>query len=421
MVFNGYKITGGCMKKMFVSLLGFSILFTQSIFAEEVDFDSLRNKLLEKNPQILSAEKAIESKRHSLSITEKGKRPTLNMSQGMSYNHDSSSRNYSTGFSLRYDPDIRKNIDRSVNISALNIEKDINNLQQKKSQLVYELKETFLRIVKLKENIKVARATLKRRKDDLVLIKLKYEAGKESLQAVSESEANMLEAEYRMIQAQNQLSQAYYDISVLLDNQIEEFEPVYQGIEEKFELDHLIKSAIENDFTLKNLKISEKIIELQEEGDLVEYKKPSFTMNVSNSYSGDSFMEKESLSGSLSMSYPLYDGNKKPDIREKYKYDKIAVKQDIEDTKNSIKRDMYKAYNNYKLTLKKLEVEKKVLESKKEIYSLTKLKYEQGTTDYFFLQQKESELTNAEFSYVSSLYDVRVNLAQIFRKLGRIE
>jgi len=411
------------MKKAITIILSISFLFTQNIFAEKVSYEKLLKDLMKRNPQIIAAEKDIESKGYSLNIAEKGKLPTLNVSQGVSYSHDSSSKNFSTGFSLRYDLDPRKNIDRSVSISTLNIDKDVISLQQKKSQLVYDLKETFFRIVKLKENIKVANATLKRRKNDLVLIKLKYQAGKESLQAVSESEANMLDAEYRVIQAKNQLSQAYYDIAVLTDSEVVEFEPVYDSdiIEIDYDFKQLLELALNNDFSLKNLKISERILKLQNEGDLIEYKRPSLSMSVSNSYSGEKFMEKESLSGSLSMSYPLYDGNKKTDIKDKYKTDIVSISQDIEDTKNSIKRDIYKAFNNYQLAIKKMEVEKKVLDSKREIYSLTKLKYEQGTTDYFFLQQKETELTNAEFGYVSSLYDVRVNLAQIYRKLGRTE
>jgi outer membrane protein TolC len=53
------------------------------------------------------------------------------------------------------------------------------------------------------------------------------------------------------------------------------------------------------------------------------------------------------------------------------------------------------------------------------MYQLTKLQYEQGLTSYFFLQQKESDLTNAENRYVNALYNLRLSGARLEKAWGR--
>ncbi|MEO0101999.1 MAG: TolC family protein, partial [candidate division WOR-3 bacterium] len=66
-----------------------------------------------------------------------------------------------------------------------------------------------------------------------------------------------------------------------------------------------------------------------------------------------------------------------------------------------------------------LAVRKKMLEAVRSSYQLTKLQYEQGRTTYFFLQQKEGELTQAENNYLNALYNFRLAIATLEKVLGR--
>ena len=62
----------------------------------------------------------------------------------------------------------------------------------------------------------LAEDVLKRRKEDLVLIKLKYNAGRESSPAVKEAEASLLQAEYDKKQAEEELILAQIELNLLL-------------------------------------------------------------------------------------------------------------------------------------------------------------------------------------------------------------
>ena len=61
----------------------------------------------------------------------------------------------------------------------------------------------------------------------------------------------------------------------------------------------------------------------------------------------------------------------------------------------------------------------KTLQAAREMYQLTKLQYEQGLISYFFLQQKESDLTNTENRNVNALYNLRVSVARLQKAWGR--
>ncbi|MDW7987619.1 MAG: TolC family protein, partial [candidate division WOR-3 bacterium] len=53
-----------------------------------------------------------------------------------------------------------------------------------------------------------------------------------------------------------------------------------------------------------------------------------------------------------------------------------------------------------------------------EAYQLTKLQYQQGRTSYFFLEQKENELTQAESNYINALFNLHNAWAQLIFMTG---
>ncbi|MFW5782221.1 MAG: TolC family protein, partial [Candidatus Muiribacteriaceae bacterium] len=141
--------------------------------------------------------------------------------------------------------------------------------------------------------------------------------------------------------------------------------------------------------------------------------------SLTKRFSGDSLFENESWSAGLSYSLNLFDGNRRDETLKGYDLNIQRTEKNLKTRINNIRRAVFSAISDYSLSLKKLDIDKRVLKSKKDIYSLTKLQYEQGTASYFNLQQKEADLTNAETSYINSLFNLRNNLAKLQYNIGR--
>ena len=147
---------------------------------------------------------------------------------------------------------------------------------------------------------------------------------------------------------------------------------------------------------------------------------PSLSVSSSYGLSGDNFLEQSgNWSAGIGLSLPIFNGFS---TQAKVKQSTISIKQNdlkLQDLTNSIESEVKQSYSDLVLAKKYLEVSNKTLEAAQGAYQLTKLQYEQGRTSYFFLQQKESELTQAENSYVNALYNLRTSFAVLEKAVGR--
>jgi len=147
---------------------------------------------------------------------------------------------------------------------------------------------------------------------------------------------------------------------------------------------------------------------------------PSLSLSSSYGIRGNEFLEQESnWSVGVGISMPIFDGFS---TKAKVTDAKLALKEQdtkIQSTEQQIEEEVERAWVDWKLARKNVEVVKKTLEAVQEMYQLTALQYEQGLTSYFFLQQKEDALTNAEYNYVSALYNLRMAIAATEKAGGR--
>lgn len=121
----------------------------------------------------------------------------------------------------------------------------------------------------------------------------------------------------------------------------------------------------------------------------------------------------------INLSLPIFQGFSR---KAKVKESTLALmEQDarILELEQQIEEEVEQAYSDWELAGKVIEVNDKTLQAAREMYQLTKLQYEQGLTSYFFLQQKESDLTNTENRYVNALYNLRVSVARLEKAWGR--
>ncbi|OYD14416.1 hypothetical protein CH333_08030 [candidate division WOR-3 bacterium JGI_Cruoil_03_44_89] len=414
------------LKLHFLFLLCVVILSNNSFAAEPLSLDDCISLARENNATLIRAKTAIEEARAGVTAAYSSYYPSIGLSGG--YRNEKGftgerEDNYSTSIGVQY-PIFRGGYVRAgTKIAKARVRVAEENYRLTESRIILAVKEAFFEILQKQEQITLAENIFERRKEDIVIIKLKYDAGRENLPAVKEAKANLSQAEYDKMKAEDELSLANAELNLLLNrprkkkisikcrNKTLEFPP----------LDSLIGEAKTERPEICAEKANRDMLEAQ-----VSQAKSNYfpTLSLSSSYGwrGNEFLEqKNDWSAGISLSFPIFDGFS---TRANVKEAALSLKEEeikLKELGVQIEKEVEQAWVNWKLAAKKLEVCDEILKAAREMYQLTKLQYEQGRTSYFFLQQKENALTQAEYNYANALFNLHITGARLEKVWGRRE
>ena len=329
---------------------------------------------------------------------------------------------YSSSVGLSYSVYEGGNRRASVDAARARVNVAKEQYQLTQDQLVLQVKEAFFQILEKQEQVSLAEGVVTRRNNDLVLIRLRYAAGRESAPAVKESEASLLQAQYDLERARNELDQAKVELNLLLGRTARaELALKYEPTDSDFPaVAVLVDEAKQQRPELRSEKANRPALEAQ-----ISQAKSSFlpkvSFSASYSISGDEFIKQTGNWGAgLSLSLPIFDGYaRKADLNTA----KLSLRNQtdiLRELELRVEQDVESAYSTWELARDIVRVTDKTLEAARDMYLLTKMQYEQGSTSYFFLQQKEASLTEAETRRLDALLNVRVSAARLEKTLGRV-
>lgn len=295
------------------------------------------------------------------------------------------------------------------------------NYRLTENEVFLSLKETFLNILQKQKQLTVIEEVLNRRNDALILIKLKYNSGRESAPAVGEAEVDLLQAEYDKMTSEEALALAKTKLNFLLGRPARE-EIAVEYKEESLEFpsrEQLIKEAKILRPEICTEQANKDIAQAQVKQARSDYF-PELSLSSSYGYSGSGFSSQEdSWSAGVSLSLPIFNGfSTQAKVREAVS-GLQSEDAKIKSTEQDIEEEVEGAYSNWVLAKKKLEITEKARQSASDMYQLTKLQYEQGRTSYFFLQQKELSLTQAEYNYINTLFNLEITGARLQKVWGK--
>jgi len=155
---------------------------------------------------------------------------------------------------------------------------------------------------------------------------------------------------------------------------------------------------------------------------------PKLTASASYapSYQNDSFSklygtDYASSYVALSLSVPIFTGFQH---LNQYKQSKITVlksENDLYDMKNTISLQVSQARISYINGLQTLNDQKKNMALAEEVLRVAKIKYEQGVGSSIEVTQAQTELTQADNTYIQGLYDALVSKVDLDKAYGRIK
>lgn len=175
------------------------LLSASAAAAGPLTFEDAEKEMLAANPQAASAARSLDAARARLDAARDGLYPYV--SADASYYRDgaagiSAYDNYSYGFSASqplYAPALPAAV-RSARASLWAAQAARDRVA---SSLSYQLKTAFAGIINARETVELSSETLKRRADNLELIRLKYEAGRENKAAMLETAALLKTAQWQ--------------------------------------------------------------------------------------------------------------------------------------------------------------------------------------------------------------------------------
>jgi outer membrane protein len=414
-------------KYPFLCIFWFVILNGNSFAEQPLTLRDCLSLARENYPKLIQQKTAIEQSQVGVTTAYSPYYPSLNLSIP-SLNVSSrygEGKSYSASIGLGYTLYQGGSIRAGVKAAKARVKMAEESYRSAKDEVILAVKEAFFTILQKQEQIALAEDVLKRRKEDLVLIRLNYNAGRESSPAVMEAEANLSQAEYDKKQAEDELILAQIELNLLIGRpRRAEVSIRYEDEDIKFpSLDSLIEEAKTQRPDICSQRINTDVLKAQ----LTQAKSnyfPKISLSSSWGYtwrSDERFLNQQGdWSTAISFSLPtIFDGFSR---KAKVKDATLSLKkQDVVlvQLEQQIEEEIEQAYSRWELAEEVIEVNNKTLQAAREMYQLTKLQYEQGLTSYFFLQQKESDLSRAENNYVSALYNLRVYSARLQKAWGR--
>ncbi len=373
------------------------------------------------NLDIIQAKTSIERAETSIMDAYSAYYPDISISSNYSYGDGQTGRgNYSSGIEARYQL-FKGGTRAGIRIARAKVDAVEESYSIAENNVVYDVKKAFFQILQQQEQASLIKNILGRRKQALAIIKLRYNVGRESFPAVKEAEANLFRAEYDQMRAEEGLSLSKVTLNLLVNRpKKQELTLMYEERDiELPPLEEIIEYAKSEKPEIRLQLFNKSVMEAQITQAKSNYL-PSLSLSSSYGIRGNEFLEQESnWSVGVGISMPIFDGFS---TKAKVTDAKLALKEQdtkIQSTEQQIEEEVERAWVDWKLARKNVEVVKKTLEAVQEMYQLTALQYEQGLTSYFFLQQKEDALTNAEYNYVSALYNLRMAIAATEKAGGR--
>jgi outer membrane protein TolC len=411
------------LKHIFLFVLCIALLTGSSSAQESLTLQDCLSLAKKNNISLIQQKTSIEQAQIGVTSAYSSFYPSADLSSSYRNSEGISGRtgSYSTSIGIRYPLYQGGSIRAGVKAAKARVKMTEENYRLAEDGVILEVKETFFKILQKQEQIALAEDVLKRRKEDLVLIKLKYEAGRESAPAVKEAEVNLLQAEYDKKQAEDELSLAKIGLNLLLGRSGRaEVSIQYQDEQTQFPpVQRLVEEAKAQRPEMLAERANTEVLKAQVTQAKSNYF-PSISLSSSYGMGGNEFLNQQGdWSVGISLSLPIFEGfSRKAKVNEAT----LSLREQdarIRELEQQIEEEIEQAWSNWELAEKIIEVNSKTLQAAREMYQLTKLQYEQGLTSYFFLQQKESDLTNAENRYVNALYNLRVSVARLEKAWGR--
>ena len=387
-----------------------------------VTFDEAARLLLSGNPRAIAAGRAMDSARSRSLYYRAGLLPQFSANAG--YNRiggdvSMTDESYSYGFAATqplFSPALPALV-RSARASYRKSEADYDLV---KTSLLFDLKTTFADLIKAREALKLSEETLKRRAENVEIIRIKYEAGRENKAALLETQSVHKTSQWQHENYKKDLRLLERKLNRLLarpplaDTGVSAL-PEPTAPAENFES---FSTTLERHPSLRSARAS---LEASQAG--VDRTKSGFLpeADASGSYiwSGSDWPDKnKNWSAGVNLSMPLFTSGKLSADLAAARADKARAEASLKDARDEVYINAEDAFLALRQAWAYMDVVKSSLEAANARAWLLRKQYLAGQASYFEWRNVEEQFIGAENQLLSARRDLVVANAAFTRTLG---
>ena len=385
-------------------------------------FEEARKAMLEANPQAASASAGLEAARSRVTSARAGLYPSVSASAAYTrageqgFDPDNS---YSFGFNGTqplFAPAVAAGL-RSAKASLNIAEASYDRVA---AGLSYQLKSAFADILNSRETIKLSQETLKRRAENLELIRLKYQAGRENKAALLETDAVLKTAQWQHEVYLKDLRLLERKFNRLLGRSAQAPVPelaLPHPPEPPADLS-AFSARIENHYSLRSarasLAVSRASVDSSKSAML-----PAASANGNYSWGGTDLPNaSNSWSLGASLSLPLFEGGRLRSDLSAAKSSLRSSEASLKDAADEVYLNAEDAFLSWREARAYLDVTKSSLDASEARAWLVRKQYLAGQSSYFEWRNVEEQLISEQNQYLKAGRGLSVSYAAFTQAIG---
>ncbi|HIM94786.1 MAG TPA: TolC family protein [Campylobacterales bacterium] len=400
-------------KKNIKKVLLLSTLLSTAVFADGLTLSKSYEAALNYEAKIKSLDYQQKVKKIEIDMAESRLYPQIDASgtyQRRRYeyrgvNRDENYHSYSLSLNqMLYHPEVLAQIESSelqYDLSSL-------NLTKQKQLIAYNITDTYLQILRIKNSIKVAEAYLDTARVHYQQIEKKFQLRLANKMDYLESKVLLKEAEIRVEQERSSLMVSKMRLKSLTGIEVGTLPDVdFESIDvTKLSLDNQasLGNSLELGRAQKSFELSKKDIDISEFG---HYPKLDLRGSFSNLSSKEIINEyQDDRRVMLTLSIPIYKGGYVSSEIQKNKLLLSAASQNMEDIKReeSVKYDEFKA--QYYVAMNNILLYKESKLSAKAYLDSVNLAYEKGLKSILDVEDAKKKFTETQYKLIDSIYQL---------------
>lgn len=389
---------------------------TAALADQKITFNQAIDLAVKNNLEVQASYEAYKSSQYDKKSTRSAFFPKISAS--LSY-EKSNTESIATGNSLTNDGytgalNLSQNLFKgfsdyaSLKIADSNIQTSEANLQETKAQISYDLKSAVANYAYAKDSLVLSKDILKRREDNLRMVELRFENGRENKGSVLLSKAYLEQAKLDFFKAQNAMNTSLTFLRRVLnlpeDTPVEitdvptvvevtGSEPDYNGI-------------ISNTPTAKKFKATlanaSATLESRESGFY-----PSWDVTGSIGKTGDDFFPNDNKSWRVgtSLTWSLFEGGKDYYSTTSSNLLVKAAEKRLENENLELRRVLKDSYSTFNEAVQSVKVSSAFLEASKVRADISRSKYNNGLTTFDDWDVIENDLITRQKDYTQKIRD----------------
>jgi outer membrane protein TolC len=398
-----------------IVLLFFSASLTNARAEEILSWEDCLREAKENHPDLISAEEGLNQAKANKAIAKSGSLPQISssLSGRTSESTDTKSDAYSydiSGRQLLFDG--FKNI-YDISSAGEGVKSAQYNYATASSNVRLNLRGAFVGLLKAQELLSITEDIAARREDNVELVRLRYEAGREHKGSLLSAEANFAQAEFEVNQAERNIDLTQRQLTKELGRG--KLTPI--KVRGDFEVKYSdsgrpdFENLAHNNPFLLELSARKEAARFNLKSAKAEFFPEVYAAGSAGRSGSDWLPDNDAWSAGLTLSFPIFEGASRIAGVSKSKAALSRAEADERSTRDSVIFSLEEAWKEWQDAIDKVSVEKKFLEAAEERAKITQAQYSIGLISFDDWSIIEDNLVSVKKSFLNAKADALVREA----------